>query len=82
MRDLVSELKNIKNATKLQVDSIIDSYSYEQVIKDLKEAGINKDELSDEEFKQLLAEEVVKSRKFSKGLLVGGGAILLLELLG
>jgi hypothetical protein len=82
MSDLINKLKSIKNATKIEVDKVIDNYSYEQVVKDLKEAGIDRNDLSDIEFKQLLAEEVEKSRKFSKGLLVGGGAIMLLELLG
>ena len=82
MSDLIQELKSMKNATKEQVDSAINDYSYKQVLKDLKEAGIDVKDLSDEEFKQLLAEEVEKSKRFSKGALAGAGLIMILELLG
>lgn len=82
MQEMVEKLKSLKNATQSQYDEVINNYSKEQVEKDLKKAGISKEELSDEEFQELLDEQIVKSKSFSKGALVAGGAFLFLELLG
>ena len=82
MQEMVEKLKSLKNATQSQYDSVIDKYSKEQVIEDLKKAGISKDELSDEEFQELLNEQTVKSKSFGKGALVATGALLFLEFLG
>jgi len=82
MQEMVDKLKSLKNATQSQYNSVIDKYSKEQVIEDLKKAGISKSELSDEEFKELLDEQVVKSKSFSKGAMVATGALLFLEFLG
>ena len=82
MQEMVEKLKSLKNATQSQYDGIIDKYSKEQVIKDLEKAGISKDELNDEEFQELLNEQIVKSKSFSKGALVAGGLFLFLEFLG
>ena len=79
MQDMITKLKTIKNATQSQYDEVIGKYSKEQVLEDLKKAGISKDELSDEE---LLNEQVVKAKSFSKGALMATGAFLFLELLG
>jgi len=82
MNEMVEKLKSLKNATQSQYDEVIDKYSHDQVLKDLQKAGISKDELSDEEFQELLDEQVVKSKSFSKGAMVAGGVFLFLELLG
>jgi tripartite-type tricarboxylate transporter receptor subunit TctC len=82
MQEMVEKLKSIKNATQSQYDEVIQKYSHTQVIEDLKKAGISKSELSDEEFQELLNEQVVKSKSFSKGAMVATGALLFLELLG
>lgn len=79
---MVNKLKSLKNATQSQYDEVIQKYSHEQVLEDLKKAGISKDELSDEEFQELLDEQVVKSKSFSKGAMIATGAFLFLELLG
>ena len=82
MQEMVNKLKSLKNATQSQYDEVIQKYSHEQVLEDLKKAGISKDELSDEEFQELLDEQVVKSKSFSKGAMIATGAFLFLELLG
>lgn len=82
MQEMVEKLKSLKNASKEQYNEIIQRYSYDQVIEDLKKAGISKDELSDEEFQELLDDQISKSESFSKGALMATGAFLFLELLG
>ena len=82
MQEMVNKLKSLKNATQSQYDEIIQKYFHEQVLEDLKKAGISKDELSDKEFQELLDEQVVKSKSFSKGAMIATGAFLFLELLG
>lgn len=82
MQEMVEKLKSLKNASKSQYNEVIQKYSHDQVLKDLKKAGISKDELSDKEFQELLDEQVVKSKSFSKGAMMAGGLFLFLELLG
>ena len=82
MNKLVSQLKQMKNATQTQYKEAIDKYAYSEVIKDLKEAGIDKDDLLDDEFDELLNEKVKQSQTFAKGAMTATGALLFLELLG
>jgi len=82
MQEMVEKLKSMKNATQSQYNDVIQKYSHTQVLEDLKKAGISKSELSDEEFQELLDEQVLKSQSFSKGALIATGAFLFLELLG
>ena len=82
MKDLVKQLKSLANATQSQYDETIIKYSKKQVLKELKDAGISKDEISDEEFDELLQEQIKQSRSFSKGAMVATGAFVFLELLG
>lgn len=82
MDKLVNQLKSIKNATQAQYKEAIDKYAYSEVIKDLKEAGINKDELLDDEFDELLKEKAKQSQTFAKGAMTASGVLLFLELLG
>jgi len=69
MQDLINRLKNLKSATNTQVDKIINDHSYDTVLKELKDDGISVSDLSDDEFKQILAEEVKKTKTFAKGAL-------------
>ena len=82
MKNLITQLKSITNATQSQYDEAIVNYSKEQVLKELKDAGISKDEISDDEFNELLQEQIKQSKSFSKGAMVATGAFLFLELLG
>jgi len=82
MDKLVSQLKNMKNATQAQYKEAIDKYAYSEVIKELKEAGIDKDELLDDEFDELLKEKIKQSQSFAKGAMVATGVMLFLGLLG
>lgn len=82
MEKLVSQLKSMKDATQAQYKEAIDKYAYSEVMKDLKEAGINKDELLDDEFNELLKEKVKQSQTFAKGAMAATGIMLFLELLG
>jgi hypothetical protein len=82
MDKLVKQLKNMKNATQAQYKEAIDKYAYSELIKDLKDAGIDKDDLLDDEFNELLQEKIKQSSTFAKGAMVATGAMLFLELLG
>jgi len=82
MQSTVNKLKSLKNVTGEKVNQIIKEQSYNAVLKELKEDGIDIDDLTEEEFNQLIAEEIKKQKTFSKGMMVGAGALLLLELLG
>jgi len=82
MDKLVTQLKEMKNATQTQYKEAIDKYAYDEVIKDLKEAGLNKDELLDNEFDELLKEKVKQTHIFAKGAMAASGTLLFLELLG
>lgn len=82
MDNLTNKLKSLKNATQTQYDEVINKYSENEVLKELKEAGINKDDLSTDEFDELLEDKIKQSKSFSKGAMVAGGALLFLEFLG
>lgn len=82
MQEVIDRLKNLKNSTNTQVDKIINDHSYDTVLKELKDDGISVNDLSDNEFKQILAEEVKKTKTFAKGALAGGTGLLFLDLLG
>lgn len=82
MEDLKTKLKSMKNDTEQQYKDVIENYSKNEVLKDLKDAGISRDEISDDEFNELLNEKIQQSTAFSKGALVAGGAFMFLELLG
>lgn len=82
MEELINKLKGMKNATKSQYDEMIEKYAHKEVIKNLKEAGLGKDDLSDEEFNALLNEQKKRSNAFAKGALGASGVFLFLELLG
>ena len=82
MNDLVNQLKEMKSATQEQYKEAIRKYAHSEVIKDLKEAGIDKDELLDAEFEELLDEQIKKSSTFAKGAMSAAGVLLFLELLG
>jgi len=82
MNELITKLKSIKNATQSQYDEVINKYSQAEVLKELTKAGISKEDISQKEFNELLAEKIKESKAFSKGAMVAGGAFLFLELLG
>lgn len=82
MNDLVEKLKTLKNATVEQYQETIEKYAYNEVIKELKEAGLTKDDIPQSEFDDLLKDKITQATSFSKGAMVAGGALLFLELLG
>jgi len=82
MNELVEKLKWMKNATTSQYNEMIEKYAHKEVMKSLKEVGIEKDDLSDEEFATLLNEEKKRSNSYAKGALTASGVLLFLELLG
>ena len=82
MQDLIDKLKGMKNATQEQYDIVILKYSQSEVIKELKNAGISKDEINQEEFNELVQEKIKQAKSFSSGVLVATGAFLFLEFLG
>lgn len=82
MQNLTKKLKSLKNATQTQYDKTIQQYAKTEVIKALKEAGISADDLSEQDFSELLDDKIKESKAFTKGALVAGGALLFLEFLG
>ncbi len=82
MDNLIEKLKTLKNATAEQYKETIEKYAYNEVIKDLKDAGLSKDDIAQSEFDDLLKDKITQATSFSKGAMVAGGAILFLELLG
>lgn len=82
MDNLVQKLKSLTNATQRQYDDVITNYSNDEILKELKEAGISKDDLSQEEFDELLENKIKQSKSFSKGAMAAGGVFLFLEFLG
>lgn len=82
MQELIEKLKTMKNATEAQYDAMIESHAYKEVIKNLKEAGLEKNDLSAEEFDALLSEQKKRANSFAKGALGASGIFLFLELLG
>lgn len=82
MNDLIEKLKTMKNATQEQYQDVIEKYAYNEVIKELKEAGLSKDDIPQSEFDDLLKDKITQATSFSKGAMLAGGAILFLELLG
>jgi hypothetical protein len=82
MKDLIEQLKNVKHATETEYNNIIINYSKEQVEKDLKEAGLCKDDLDTQEYEALLKQQIEKSKTFSKGAMAAGGLLMFLEFLG
>ena len=82
MQELVENLKGMKSTTIAQYDAMIESHVHKEVIKNLKEAGLEKDDLSAEEFNALLSEQKKRANSFAKGALGASGIFLFLELLG
>ena len=82
MKDLIKKIKSVKEITQSQFNSIIYDYSKEEVENELDQAGITKDDLSAEEFEELLEAKINETKSFSKGALMASGLFLLLELLG
>lgn len=82
MDRLVNQLKQMKNATQTQYQEAIKKYAYSEVVKELREAGIERDDLENSEFDELLKEKEKQSKTFAKGAMVATGAMLFLELLG
>lgn len=80
MNDLVEKLKTMKNATNEQYQAVIEKYAYNEVVKELKEAGLTKDDIPQSEFDDLLKDKINQATSFSKGAMVAGGALIFLEL--
>lgn len=71
MNKIVKKIKSMPNASKEKIEGLIINISYKNVLKNLKNNGIEKSVMTDEEFKQLLAEEVAKNKAQVKGILKG-----------
>jgi len=82
MNELIEKLKGMGDQSQEKIEETINSYSYNQVMKDLEDAGIEPSELSDEELNDLVVEEVNKNKSMAKGVLAGAGTIMFLEFLG
>jgi len=82
MENLVKKLNSLKNVTQSQYDETIKKYAKAEVLKELSEAGVSIDEISTQEFQELLEDKIKASKAFAKGAMVAGGALLVLDLLG
>lgn len=82
MENLVKKLNSLKNATQSQYDETIKKYAETEVIKELKDAGVSIDDISTQEFQELLEDKIRASKAFAKGAMVAGGVLLFLDLLG
>ena len=82
MENLVKKLNSLKNATQSQYDETIKKYAETEVIKELKDAGVSIDDISTQEFQELLEDKIRVSKAFAKGAMVAGGVLLFLDLLG
>lgn len=82
MQELLNKLKTMKNATQTQFDEMVAQYAYKEVLKNLKDAGLEKDDITQEEFDDLLSEQKERTSAFAKGALGASGVFLFLELLG
>lgn len=67
MDNLIEKLKTLKNATAEQYKETIEKYAYNEVIKDLKDAGLSKDDIPQSEFDDLLKDKITQATSFSKG---------------
>lgn len=76
------EFEKFKNNTLDKADEMLRSNAQKVVLKELKEQGINANDLSEEEFEQLFIEEYEKQKNVSKGVGAGAGVMLLLSMLG
>ena len=72
----------LKNAVTERFENLLRDHAYKSLTNSLKDDGISLDDLTDEEFEELLAEEIQKQRSFTKGVGVGTGIMVLMELLG
>ncbi len=82
MNNLIDKLKRLKNKSQDEYREVIQKHSHKQVLKELKEAGLYKDDISQEEFDKLVQKKIKENTSFAKGAMVAGGALLFLELLG
>lgn len=78
---MFNKLKEYKESAFKDIDETITKQAYNNVIKDLKAADIDPEELSDEEFKQLMAEEIKEIKTLGKGTIAGAGAFVLFDFL-
>lgn len=82
MQELIEKLKSAKDATEAQYDAMIEKYAHNEVLKNLKEAGLSKDDFTQEEFDTMLNEEQKRTNAYAKGAMSASGVLLFLEFLG
>lgn len=63
-------------------DEALKKQAYMNVVQDLKKSGIVVEEVSKEDFEELLIDEVKRLKTLGKGALVGAGVFTVLSLLG
>ncbi|MCI4411608.1 MAG: hypothetical protein JHC38_08020 [Thiotrichales bacterium] len=82
MNKMIDETKSLFTDASDLAKRELYQYSVEQVKKQLAEGGLSVDDFSEEEFKQMVAEAYRKNESFGKGIAVGAGALMFLNLLG
>ena len=79
---MFEKIKSYKDEALPEIDKAIREQAYKNVLNDLKDADIDPEEMSDDEFNQLMAEEIKSIESMGKGAMVGSGVFAFLELLG
>lgn len=82
MNKMINETKSLFTDGTEAVKRELYQYSVEQVKKQLAEGGLSVDDFSEEEFQQMVAEAYRKNESFGKGIAIGAGALMFLNLLG
>jgi hypothetical protein len=82
MQEKIERLKSLKNTTQEKFEDFVNERAYNRVVKDLTNINIDVDDLTDDEFMQLLSEEIQKTKIFIKGVFSGLGIFIFLDLLG
>mgnify|MGYP004000964189 CR=1 FL=1 len=82
MKNLINQLKEMKNATQSEYNELINQYANKEVLNKLKELGIKKEDISEEEFNALLADQIKESKVYANAALGATGLFLFLEFLG
>lgn len=78
--NLVEKLRAVKDLTKEGAEEIIYDYSVKNLDKILEKQGINKNDLTEDEYIIYLNREIENSTTSAKAILKGVGAFAILEL--
>ena len=82
MEKILKSAKQLTDNATEQFNEVIYKTSHKKVLQQLRDDGIDVNDVSKEEFNHMLAEEIKTQKSFTKGAAIGAGALLFLDLLG